>query len=236
MKWLIITKKELSLYFGSLTAYIISTVFLLISGWFFTSNIFILNLATMRTVIELMPFLFLFLIPALTMGSFTEERKDGTIELLFTMPISDFDLILGKFFSALVFILFLLLFTASYPITISILGDPDNGQLITQYIAVILLAATYISIGICVSSFSTNQVVSFIVTFLILFFFFIIDKFVPLMPYSIGKIFYKIAIMPKFSHLLKGVIDSTDLVYFITLILIFLGITQYSLERRHWNG
>ncbi len=236
MKWLIITKKELSSYFGSLTAYIISTVFLLITGWFFTSNIFLLNLATLRTVIELMPFLFLFLIPALTMGSFTEERKDGTIELLFTMPISDFDLILGKFFSAFIFILFILLFTISYPITIAILGDPDNGQIITQYLAVILLSASYISIGICVSSFSTNQVISFIVTFLILFFFFIIDKFVPLLPYKVGKILYTIAVMPKFNHLLKGVIDSTDIVYFITLILIFLGLTQYSLERRHWNG
>jgi len=236
MKWLIICRKELSEYFGSLTAYIISTVFLLITGWFFTSNIFLLNLATLRTVIELMPFLFLFLIPALTMGSFTEERKDGTIELLFTMPISDFDLIIGKYLSALIFVLFILFFTLSYPVTIAILGDPDNGQIITQYIAVILLAASFISIGVCISSFSTNQVISFIVTFLILFFFFIIDKFVPLLPYKIGKIFYTIAIMPKFNHLLKGVIDSTDIVYFLTLILIFLGLTQYSLERRHWNG
>ncbi len=236
MKWIVIMQKELNSYFGSLTAYIISTVFLLITGWFFTSNIFLLNIADLRTVIQLMPFLFLFLIPALTMGSFTEEKKDGTIELLFTMPITDIDLILGKFFSAFVFILFLLLFTLSYPATLAYLGNPDNGQIIAQYIAVICLAAVYISIGICVSSFSNNQVVSFIITFLILFFFFIIDKFAPMMPMKAGKFIDQIALMPKFNDLLKGVIDTTDIVYFLTLILIFLGITQYSLERRHWNG
>ncbi len=236
MKWIVILQKELSAYFGSLTAYIISTVFLLITGWFFTSNIFLMGYADLRTVVELIPFLFLFLIPALTMGSFTEEKKDGTIELIFTMPVSDFDLIFGKFLSALIFICFLLTFTLSYPITLAILGNPDNGQIICSYIAIICLAGVFISIGICVSSFSTNQVVSFIVTFLILFFFFIIDKFAPLMPFKTGKILMKIALMPKFYDLLKGVIDTTDIVYFITLILIFLGITQYSLERRHWHG
>ncbi len=236
MKWLVIVQKELGDYFGSLNAYVISTVFLLITGWFFTSNIFLLNYADLRTVFELFPFLFLFLIPALTMGSFTEERRDGTIELLFTMPISDFDLIVGKFLSAFLFIVFLLIFTLSYPITLAILGNPDNGQIISGYIAVLCLAGVFISVGICVSSFSSNQVVSFIVTFLILFFLFIIDKFAPILPFKAGKILTKIAVMPKYYDMLKGVIDTTDIIYYITVILIFLGITQYSLERRHWNG
>ncbi len=236
MKSFTIAGKELKSYFNSPSAYIVGFVFLLICGWFFVSNLFLVGLANLRTVIELMPFLFLFFIPAITMGSFAEEKKQGTIELLFTMPLTDWDLILGKFFSALFLTLIILLFTISYPITIIILGNPDTGQIIAQYIGVILLAASYISIGVAISSFTSSQVISFIITFLILFFFFIVDKFLIFLPDFIATILHQIAVMPHFNNIIKGVLDSSDIVYFLSIIIVFLSITLYSLERRHWNG
>jgi len=236
MKSFTIANKEIKSYFNSPAAYIVGVVFLFISGWFFVSNLFLVGLANLRTVIELMPFLFLFFIPAITMGSFAEEKKQGTIELLFTMPLTDWDLILGKFLSALFLTLIILLFTICYPITIIVLGNPDTGQIIAQYIGVILLAAAYISIGVAVSSYTSSQVISFIITFLILFFFFIVDKFLIFLPDPIALALHQIAVMPHFNNIIKGVIDSSDLVYFFSVIIAFLSITLYSLERRHWNG
>jgi ABC-2 type transport system permease protein len=236
MKSLTIANKELKSYFNSPSAYIVGFVFLLIAGWFFVSNLFLVGLANLRTVIELMPFLFLFFIPAITMGSFAEEKKQGTIELLFTMPLTDWELILGKFFSALFLTLIILLFTISYPITLIFLGNPDIGQIIAQYIGVMLLAASYISIGVAISSFTSSQVISFIITFLILFFFFIVDKFLIFLPDTLANILHQIAVMPHFNNIIKGVIDSSDIVYFFSIIVAFLFFTLYSLERRHWNG
>ena len=236
MKSIVIAKKEIGSYFNSLSAYIVGTVFLLIAGWFFVSNLFLVNLANLNTVIELMPFLFLFFIPAITMGAFTDERKSGTIELLFTMPLTDWDIILGKFFASFGLTLIILFFTISYPITLIFLGKPDMGQIYSQYLGIIFLAASYISIGIAISSYTTSQVISFIITFLILFFFFIVDKFLIFLPDKIANIFYQIAVMPHFHNMIKGVIDSSDIVYFLSIITAFLFLTLYSLERRHWNG
>ena len=236
MKSIVIAKKEIGSYFNSLSAYIVGTVFLLIAGWFFVSNLFLVNLANLNTVIELMPFLFLFFIPAITMGAFTDEKKAGTIELLFTMPLTDWDIILGKFFASLGLTFIILFFTISYPVTLIILGQPDMGKIISQYLGIVFLAASYISIGIAVSSFTTSQVISFIITFLILFFFFIVDKFLIFLPDQIANIFYEIAIMPHFHNMIKGVIDSSDVVYFLSIIIASLFLTLYSLERRHWNG
>ena len=236
MKSFVIARKELLSYFNSLSAYIVGVVFLLITGWFFVSNLFLAGLANLRTVIELMPFLFMFFIPAITMGSFADERKQGTIEMLFTLPLTDWDLIFGKFLSSLFLTLIILLFTLIYPFTLIYLGNPDIGQLIAQYIGVVLMAASYIAIGIAISSFTTSQVISFIITFLILFFFFIVDKFLIFFPVFISAIIREVAIMPHFHNMIKGIIDTSDLIYFFSLITLFLFITLYSLERRHWNG
>ena len=129
MKSVIIARKELFAYFNSLSAYIVGVVFLLITGWFFVSNLFLAGLANLRTVIELMPFLFMFFIPAITMGSFADERKQGTIEMLFTLPLTDWDIVFGKFLSSLLLTIIILLFTIIYPFTLLYLGTPDTGQL-----------------------------------------------------------------------------------------------------------
>ncbi len=236
MKSLTIAKKEVFSYFNSLSAYIVGVVFLLISGWFFVSNLFLAGMANLRTVIELMPFLFLFFIPAITMGNFADEKKAGTIELLFTLPLTDWDLIIGKFFSSLMLTLIILIFTFVYPITLVLLGHPDIGQIVSQYCGVTLMAASYIAIGVAVSSFTTSQVISFIITFLILFFFFIVDKFFMFLPDVVAAVLRQVAIMPHFHNMIKGVIDTSDIVYFLSLITLFLFITLYSLERRHFNG
>jgi ABC-2 type transport system permease protein len=236
MKSFVIARKELYSYFSSLSAYMVGVVFLLITGWFFVSNLFLVGLANLRTVIELMPFLFMFFIPAITMGSFSDERRQGTIELLFTMPITDWDLIFGKFLSSFLLTFIILIFTFIYTGTLISLGNPDIGQIIAQYIGVILMAASYISIGIAISSFTSSQVISFIITFLILFFFFIVDKFLIFLPDFLATIIRQIAIMPHFHNMTKGVIDSADVVYFLSLITLFMFITLFSLERRHYNG
>jgi len=143
---------------------------------------------------------------------------------------------MGKFLSSLTLTIIILIFTLVYPLTLVLLGHPDMGLIVSQYCGVTLMAASYIAIGVAVSSFTSSQVISFIITFLILFFFFIVDKFFMFLPDFVAAVLRQVAIMPHFHNMIKGVIDTSDIVYFLSLITLFLFITLYSLERRHFNG
>ena len=155
-----IYRKELKSFFYSPVAYIIMVVFLIITGWFFTSNLFVMGLVTMRGVFDVIPFILLFFIPAITMRSFSEEKKSGTIELLLTKPVTDMEIVVGKFISNVVLTALTILPTVVYVVSLSFLGRLDIGAIITAYIGVILMCSIYISIGLFASSLTENQVVA----------------------------------------------------------------------------
>ena len=173
-----IYRREIFAYFYSPVAYIVIAVFLLITGWFFTNELFLANESSLRSVFSIIPFIFIFFVPAITMRLLSEERKSGTIELLFTMPISDLDIVLGKYFAGLSLLSAALLFTLPYAFTIMILGEPDLGMLVTGYLGLVLMGASYIAVGMFASTISKNQVISFIIAFLIIFILWLINKFI----------------------------------------------------------
>jgi ABC-2 type transport system permease protein len=232
---LTIFRKELRSYFSSPVAYIVLAVFLIITGWFFTSNLFLGGVVTMRNVFDIIPFIFLFFIPAITMRSFAEEKKTGTIELLLTKPITDLDIVVGKFLAALALTAVALLFTWIYVISLSFIGKLDFGAVTGAYLGLLLMAGVYISIGIFASSLTHNQVVAFIISFLIVFALFMLNKVLIFLPSGLASIFEYLSIDYHFGNIARGVLDSRNLIYYFSGILIFILLTKTSLESRRWS-
>ncbi len=226
--------KELRSFFNSAVAYVVIVVFLGIIGWFFTSNLFLINTASMRLFFELTPLVFLFVIPAITMRLLAEEKKSGTIELLATKPLNDAEIVLGKFFAALALIALALLPSLLYYLTIASLGSIDHGPVVGGYIGLLLMAAVYVSVGVLASSVTDNQIIAFILGFLFVFFFFILDKVLFYMPEFLTGIIEYLGVDHHFSNIARGVIDSRDIVYFVTLSGFMLYLSVVSLERRKW--
>jgi ABC-2 type transport system permease protein len=230
------TVKELRSFFNSAVAYVILTLFLLIAGWFFSSSVFLVGQADMRDVFSvIVPLIYLFFIPAVTMRVIAEEKKTGTIELLVTMPVRDIEIVLGKYLATLILLVVGLFLTLAYPLTISILGDPDGGALIGGYLGLFLMGATYLSIGVFTSGLTQNQIVAFITGFAVIFVFFMLDKVIMFFPGAIASVLEYASVSYHFNNLARGVIDTRDLVYYLTLIGLFLFLAVRSLESRKWR-
>ena len=230
-----IYRREIFAYFYSPVAYIVIAVFLLITGWFFTNELFLANESSLRSVFSIIPFIFIFFVPAITMRLLSEERKSGTIELLFTMPISDLDIVLGKYFAGLSLLSTALLFTLPYAFTIMILGEPDLGMLVTGYLGLVLMGASYIAIGMFASTISKNQVISFIIAFLIIFILWLINKFIFFIPPPLVPFFQYLSIDYHYENINRGVIDSRDVTYYLSLVIFMLSLAKISLESRKWS-
>ncbi|MFZ1320530.1 MAG: ABC transporter permease [Ignavibacteria bacterium] len=232
---LTIFKKELRSYFNSPVAYIVLVVFLIITGWFFTSNLFLSGVVSMRNVFDIIPFIFLFFIPAISMRTFSEEKKSGTIELLLTKPITDMDIVLGKFFATVTLTSVALAITLIYVFSLTFLGPIDTGAIIGAYIGLLFMSGIYVSIGIFASSLTENQVVAFIISFLIVFGLFLLNKVLIFLPPELSSILEYISVDYHFSNIARGVIDSRDIIYYLSGITIFLLFTRTSLESRRWS-
>jgi ABC-2 type transport system permease protein len=230
-----IFRREIFAYFFSPMAYIVISVFLLLTGWFFTSDLFLADESSLRSVFSIIPFIFIFFAPAITMRLLSEERKSGTIELLVTMPITDMEIVIGKFLAGLGLLVVALVFTLPYALTILILGKPDMGMLVTGYLGLVLMGASYISVGVFASTISKNQVVSFIIAFMIIFILFLINKFLLVMPPYLVPVLQYLSIDYHFANISRGVIDSRDLVYYLSLIVFMLSLAKLSLESRKWS-
>lgn len=222
-----IFKKELKDYFTSPIAYIVITIFLLVTGWFFFMTFFLNNQASLRNYYGLLPFTFAFVIPAITMRLFSEEMSIGSYEILLTMPVTFKDIILGKFLAGTAFVAAMLLPTLSYPITISFVGQLDLGPVIGGYTGAVLLGASYTAIGLFASSLTRNQIVAFIIGLLICFFLTLIDKMLLFFPGSIVKVIGYVGADYHFQNISKGIVDTRDILYFASLI--FLGLYGTSL-------
>jgi ABC-2 type transport system permease protein len=229
-----IFKKELRSFFNSAIAYVVIVVFLAIVGWMYTSSMFLVNVASLRMMFELIPLVFLFLIPAVTMRLLAEEKKAGTIELLTTKPLHDWEIVAGKFFAAWALIALALLPTLIYYSTVAFLGDIDNGPVIGGYIGLLLMAGVYVAIGLLASSVTENQIVAFIVGLLLMFAFYMMDKVLIFVPDFMTSVVEYLGIDFHFANIARGVIDSRDVVYFGSVLGFTLYLSVVSLERRKW--
>ncbi|MFW0837546.1 MAG: ABC transporter permease subunit [Candidatus Komeilibacteria bacterium] len=232
-----IAGKEFVSYFNSPIAYIFIGVFLIVSMWLFFQDFFVAGQATMRSYLSLLPWIFLFLTPAITMRLWSEEKKTGTVELLLTMPVRDEEVVLGKFFSSLGFLLVNLLLSLTLPITIALLGPLDWGPVIGGYIGALLLGAAYLALGLYVSALTKNQIVAFLLAVVACFIFFIIGTNMVLD--SVGTwlagILSWLGLSAHFANVAKGVLDSRDIIYYLSFVLFFLWLNVRALQARHWN-
>ena len=227
-----IFKKEVRSYFNSPAAYIVITFFLLFTGYFFGSNLFLMNQANLRTAFGIIPLVFIFFMPAITMRLIAEEKKTGTIELLVTYPIKDSEIVIGKFLSALMLLAVALVFTWFYVFSVSLLGNLDGGQVIGGYFGLLLMGAAYLAIGMFASAITENQIVAFIVALVIIFIFFLMDKILFFIPSSLVSIFQYLSIDYHFQNISRGVIDSRDLLYYFSVIFFSLLLASHALGRR----
>lgn len=238
-------KKEISGFFSSLTGYIVIIVFLLVNSlfmWIFPGNNNVLDggYATLDSLFTIAPWVFLFLAPAVTMRMFADEKRTGTIELLLTRPLSDFQIIFSKFLAALVLVLFSLIPTLIYFYSVYQLGSPvgniDTGGTWGSYIGLFFLAAIYVAIGVLSSSITDNQIIAFIVGMLLCFVVYIGFDFLGELAVfkSIDSFIINLGINEHYKSMSRGVIDSRDIIYFVSVIAFFLLITKAILQSRKW--
>jgi len=234
----IITKRELQAYFDSLMAYILLVLFLGFSGfftWIYGSDIFYIKQATLMPFFNIAYWTLFFFIPALTMRLLSEENRMGTLELLLTKPVSNWQVIFGKFLASLLLIIIALLLTLPYVTTVSSIGNLDLGQTITGYFALILFSGMYISIGLFTSSYTNNQIVSYLSALFIGVFFQIIFSMLAANMAGIpGQILDYLSVSSHFQSMIRGVIDTRDLLYFLGITFIGLVLTETMLIKKRY--
>lgn len=227
-----LAKKELYSYFYSPIAYVVMVIYLAFAGWFFFSRFFLFGQLELRTYFATAPLLLMFLAPAITMRLLSEELNSGSYEMLMTLPVRGMEMLIGKFLAALTFLGITIGVTLFYPITISTLGPLDWGPVIAGYIGLMLLGAAYLGIGLFTSALTKNQIVAFILGFAICFSFFLTDKMLMFVPGSLVGLFEYLGVEYHFQNFSRGIIDSKDIVYFLTILVVTFGGTRIILERR----
>nr|WP_320013589.1 ABC transporter permease subunit [uncultured Desulfobacter sp.] len=228
-----IALKEFKDYFISPIAYIVISLFLIVTGWFFFSTFFIYGRADLRDFFALLPMTFSFFIPAVTMRMFAEEKNVGSYESLLTMPVSFTHIALGKFFAASAFAAAMLLPTLSYPLFISFIGNVDLGPVAGGYIGAVLLGGAYCSIGLFASALTRNQIIAFIIGCAICFTLTIIDRMLFFVPERLVPVVEYLGANAHFTNISKGIIDSRDLIYFASVIFIFIFSTDIAMKEKN---
>ncbi|MBN2274330.1 MAG: gliding motility-associated ABC transporter permease subunit GldF [Bacteroidales bacterium] len=238
-------RKEITGFFSSLTGYIVIISFITITGlflWVFDSPLNIIEggYASLDSLFYIAPWVFLVLVPAITMRMFSEEKKTGTLDLLLTRPLSESQIIIAKYAAAIVLVILSLIPTFVYYISVALLGNPagnlDTGATWGSYTGLFFLACSYAIIGLCCSSLTDNIIVSFLLTVaLCMFVCFGFDQIGKLNTFStLGDIFIGLGIAGHYKSMSRGVIDSRDIVYFMALGAVFFLFTRYNLEKRKW--
>ncbi len=233
----IIAQRELQSFFDSLMAYILLVLFLGFSGlftWLYGADVFISRQTSLRSFFSIAYWTLFFFIPALTMKSLAEERKTGTIELLLTKAVTDRQVILGKFLSIVMLIAIALVFTLPYYLTVASIGPIDHGATLLGYVGLLLMSATYISLGIYTSSLTNNQIVAFLLSIFIgLLFHLVFDVLAANFTGIVGELLATLSLSTHFESISRGVMDSKDLVYFISFITLCLFLAEISLAKRN---
>lgn len=231
---LAIAKREFRTFFASPIAYVVLGSFLLVSGWLYFTTLFLAGQASLRGFFSLAPLLFMVVVPAITMRALAEERKSGTLELLLTLPMNDWQIVVGKFLAALGMVCVGLAWTLPYPMTVAALTAPgvafDWGPVIAGYLGLVLLAGTFIALGLWGSALSKNQIVGFIVGLVLCFAFTFVARFAALLPESLGQVLEFLSVDYHFENIARGVIDSRDLLFYASLTAFGLVLTTRSLS------
>ncbi len=217
-----IFQKEFKTYFVSPIAYIVIAIFLVVTGWFFFSPFFLRDQASLRDFFGLLPFVFAFVVPAITMRLFSEEFNTGSYELLLTLPVNFRQVLAGKLLAATAFIAVMLLPTVFYGFSADYAGDLDWGPVLGGYLGALLLGLTFAAIGLWASALTRNQIIAFIIAAAVCFGLTILDGILFFLPESLLAFFQYLAAGAHFENIAKGVIDSRDILYFLSLTFISL--------------
>lgn len=231
---LTLAKKELHELFSTPIAYVFLSVFLFLSYWLFFSGIFLIGQTTLRPFFDWMPILFIVFLPAITMGRWSEEYKSGTVEILITLPVNVWQLVVGKFFASLGFLAATLFFTLPLVVTLSWLGDLDLGPVWGSYAGTLFMAGAYIAFGLFVSSLTRNQIIAFLVSVLMLFLFFILAE--PIVTNVLPRFLIPAVQFMSFSFhfepMSRGVISLKSVFYFVSATAVFLYLCALSVNFR----
>jgi ABC-2 type transport system permease protein len=228
-----IFKKEFRSYFVSPIAYIVIAIFLLVTGWFFFATFFLVGQANLRNFFSLQPLIFSFVIPAITMRLVSEELNIGSYEILLTMPVSLTDVVIGKFMAAVAFVIAMLVPTLMYPVTVASLGQLDWGPVMGGYLGTVLLGASFSAVGLFASAMTRNQIIAFIVGMSICFILTLIDKMLFFLPRSMLGVFAYLGADFHFQNISKGIIDSRDIIYFLSVCFAGLYAAQMALKEKN---
>lgn len=233
----VLFKKELMSYFNSPIAYIYLAVFLVLGNWLFIKPFFLNGELSMRAYFSLLPWILLFMAPAITMRSWSEEKKSGTIEFLLTLPLSNWQLVLAKFLGAWSFLVISLVLSLSLPLSLNYLGPLDWGPVIGGYLGTLVLGASYLAIGLVVSVMTKNQIVALISSLSLCFVFFIIgqDFVLATVPTALAKVLSFISLGARFENVTRGLVDSRDIFYYLSFSYFCLWLNVKLLEARKWQ-
>ena len=229
-------KKEFASYFTSPMAYIFLVVFGLVNGYFFSNTFFLIGQSDLRSLFNIIPMVYLFFIPAITMGLIAKEKNLGTMEIICTLPIKEYEFVIGKYLAALALILIGLVFTIVHFFTLVSFGtNIDYGALFTGYLGLFFAGAVYAAIGTFASSLFDNQVVAFIIGVFIVLMFFLFDKLLIFVPSFMAGTIQYMSVDYHMSNMSRGVIDTRNIIYFVSIVGIFLFATVQSLSSRKWK-
>ncbi|HYG73547.1 MAG TPA: ABC transporter permease [Planctomycetota bacterium] len=232
-----ILRRELGAYFNTPMGYVIIAAFLLLTGGLYVDELFLHGVADMRRFFGLLPLMFLFFVPAISMRLWAEERKLGTLELLMTMPVKTWQAVLGKYLAGLLFLIIMMALTLHHPIALFSLGNPDFGQIVASYIGAIVLGSVYLSIGSFASSLTSDQIVAFVIGISISFLFFLMGHQTVLAwikdwsPY-LASVVERFGVGYHFESITRGVLDTRDMIYAVTVTGWFLFLNVMVIERR----
>ena len=232
---LAVARREFVSYFNSPIAYLVVAAYLILSGSLFFPELFLGGQADLRGFFGMAPLLFCFFTPLFTMRLLAEERSQGTLELLLTMPVTDWQVVVGKYLASMGLIGVLLLLTLPFPISVAALGPLDKGATVAAYVGMLLMTGTYAAIGLMASAFTRNQIVAGIVAMFIGFTLFIVGAMIQVMPPWLAPICNAISIQTHFMNIARGVIDTRDVLYYASVILGCLVVAQTTLESRRWR-
>ena len=228
-----IARRQFASYFNGATAYFVIGIILTFLGYFFWSRFFLMQRASARVLFDLMPAALFIGAPALTMGLLAQEKRTGTIELLITMPVKDWEVIVGKYLGVLGLYGVLLLLTLPYPICVATLGDLAWGQVASGYFGLFLNGGAMLALGVAASSYTEEQIVAFMVALVLFFAAWFLDNLLPFLPFA--SVFEWLSFTYHYDAMTRGVIDLRDVVFFLTVIAFSLGIAFRSLESRRWK-
>ena len=232
-----LAKREFAAFFNSPVGYVVLVVYLGLAGFLFWdfSGLMVMKVATVRPFFAMAPWLFLFICPAVTMRMLAEERKSGTIEVLLTLPVTEVQVVVGKFLGALLTVMVAVAFTLPYAFAVASIAEPgrvfDYGPVMGGYVGMLFLGSMFVSIGMLTSALTRNQIIAFILSVFIIFILILFDAIAANVPVEFAKIFADLSVMSRFQSIARGVIDSRDILYYLSATAACLGLTVATLRQ-----